>query len=252
MRILFIDIDGVFNHQPWLGNSEDLRRETWSAQLLLCPRSKDEIRREYDLSHICPENVLRLNELVEQADCHIVISSTWRKLHARDEIASLFAEKGFLYPERIIDMTDTGPGIRGTQIHRWLLAHEGDVEGMCIIDDDSDMEPYKTWLVKTNFFDGGLLKKHVQFAVNLLLEKFEPQNKSIYVEERMYYIDCDPEDYRGTIEELLSTPGPGDPTGVPTAAERAWLEALADKHNQRYLTAGEKKKLSDLEDRLLK
>lgn len=173
MRVAFVDLDGVVNHQPWLGNSEKLRREALSTQSLLCPRPKGETRREYDLSHICPENVLRLNELVEQADCHIVISSTWRILHTRDEIASLLAERGFLYPERVIDMTDTGSGIRGTQIHRWLLAHWDDIEGMCIIDDDSDMEPYKAWLVKTDFFGGGLLKKHVQFAVNLLLEKFE-------------------------------------------------------------------------------
>lgn len=177
MRICFLDLDGVVNSQPWLGNSEDLRREAWSAQSLLCPRPKDETRREYDLSHINPENVSRLNEIVEQADCHIVISSAWRILHTKDEIASLLAEKGFKFPERIIDMTDTGPGIRGTQIQRWLLAHEGEIEGMCIIDDDSDMDPFMPWLVKTNFFGGGLLKKHVQFAVNLLLEKFDPASK---------------------------------------------------------------------------
>ena len=252
MRVLFLDLDGVVNSQPWLGNSEDLRREAQGTQSLLCPRRKDETRREYDLSHICPENVSRLNEIVEQADCHIVISSTWRIHHTQDEIASLLAEKGFKFPEHIIDMTDTEYNMRGSQIHRWLLAHWDDIEGMCIIDDGSDMDPYMPWLVKTNFFGGGLLKKHVQFAVNLLLEKFEPQNKPAYVENRMHYRDCDTEDHRGTIVELLCGLPSRDLTEVPTAAERAWLEDLLDKHDQRYLTPGEKKKLSELEDRLLK
>lgn len=264
--------------QPWLGNSEDLRREASWSQSLLCPRTVGETdlgsaqapsasalcadpKREYDLSHICPENVSCLNDIVEQADCHIVISSTWRIGHTKDEIASLLAEKGFKFPERIIDMTDTGPGIRGTQIQRWLLAHWDDIDGVCIIDDDSDMDPYMPWLVKTHFFAGGIKQKHVQFAVNLLLEKFEPQNKPQIPRNKVNYktndpdpcrarvpsasgLCPDPNDFRGTIAELLCSPELGQPQ--LTDAERSWLEDLIADHNDRHLLAGEKKKLSDL------
>jgi hypothetical protein len=178
MRILFLDIDGVLNDSSFLQQANFARNEKRKISSLLNSLSEAETLRAFDLSHINSDNVSVLNDIVEQADCHVVISSTWRVLHTIDEIASLLAERGFLYPERVIDMTDTGPGIRGKQIQRWLLANWDNVDGICILDDEDDMDPFLPWLVKTDMFAGGLLKRHVQFAVNLLLEKFEPAMKA--------------------------------------------------------------------------
>lgn len=157
MRVLFLDIDGVLNDSDFIHHSKYPHLDT--------------------LDHLNPECITHLNTIVDRTDCVIVISSTWRILHSLEHIVSLLSEKGFRHPARIIDMTDTDRGIRGQQIHRWLLAHQGLVAGMCILDDDSDMDPYMPWLIKTNFFDGGLTGDHVGPVVDCLFELFEPQNK---------------------------------------------------------------------------
>ena len=178
MRILFLDIDGVLNDSSFLQQANFARNEKRKISSLLNNISEAETLRAFDLSHINSDNVSVLNDIVGQADCHVVISSTWRVLHSQAEIASVLAEKGFKFPDRIVGMTDTGPGIRGKQIQRWLLANRDNVDGICILDDEDDMDPFLPWLVKTDIFAGGLLKRHVQFAVNLLLEKFEPAMKA--------------------------------------------------------------------------
>lgn len=177
MRILFLDFDGVLNDSVFLQQANFARNEKRKLLSLLDDVSEAETLRTFDLSHINSENVSVLNDIVEQADCHIVISSTWRVLHTQSELASLLAEKGFKFSDRIVGMTDTNYSIRGQQILRWILSHWDMVDGICILDDEDDMDPYMPWLVKTDIFDGGLKTKHVQFAVNLLLEKFDPASK---------------------------------------------------------------------------
>ena len=246
MRVLFVDFDGVLNSQPWLGNSEDLRREACIGKSLLCPLPKHETDRERDLSHLNPENIGRLNTILDQTGCYIVVSSTWRLDHSLEELTELLVARGLKFPEKMLDMTEREHDTRGKQIHRWLLAHWDDIEGMCILDDDSDMDPYMPWLVKTNFFAGGLRDKHVQFAVNLLMEKFEPAFK-IQSPRTFRFEKDDSRDLRGSIVSLLCS----SEISKLSAEEHSWLETLVVEHNDRYLSAAEEMKLSDLSARLL-
>ena len=54
---------------------------------------------------------------------------------------------------RVIDITGKENGIRGYQIQCWLDRNPG-VTNMVILDDESDMGPLVTKLVKTNSYVG--------------------------------------------------------------------------------------------------
>ena len=84
-------------------------------------------------------------------DAKIVISSTWRLGKTVEKLRSIFANRGFRYPERIVDKTpwlfysdDSGKKHscpRGVEIEHWLdvnLAYD-EPKAYVILDDDGDM-----------------------------------------------------------------------------------------------------------------
>ena len=133
--LIFLDIDGV-----------------------LCTNSEFCLPYLEDDNHPFNESCLRnLESIIDNANAHIVISSSWRKRDL-DWIRGVFKLRGFKYPERIIGETmrayqfvEKGchlPIGRGTEIKAWIdkfiLYKEG--EGFVnkpvpyvIIDDDRDM-----------------------------------------------------------------------------------------------------------------
>lgn len=64
MKIIFLDIDGVLNH-------EDFYRERFEKRY-------DDGAIEHPYSEIDPKTVQRLNKIIEETGANIVISSTWR------------------------------------------------------------------------------------------------------------------------------------------------------------------------------
>lgn len=137
MKVLFLDIDGVLNcsftfarrHARWLESGNPVKEGEFA----------------FPLGHLDEELIANLNTIVEQTNCKIVISSSWRIAHTPQEIAGWLNEKGFKYPESIIDRTGRAPmeerdNERGWEVQKWV--EDNDVDQYCIVDDDSqDIRP---------------------------------------------------------------------------------------------------------------
>ena len=143
MRVLFLDIDGVLNHPGTYGEREPGRIP------------------------VAPECMARLNLLVERSGAKIVISSSWRMFADFTQLAPMLACEGLVAdvidetPSLINDpvwleawRTRTGNAYyekleRGHEIRHWLSLHP-EVEEFVILDDCSDMNLVKPFLVHTD------------------------------------------------------------------------------------------------------
>lgn len=121
MKIIFLDIDGVLNHQQyWIENPNRYS----------IPQSVSD-----DLD---PKSIEILNNIVERTKASIVVSSTWRKIHSIEKISEMLKSKGYKY-NNIIDKTPVLPSIRGKEIDEYLESKKGLVESYLIIDDEDDI-----------------------------------------------------------------------------------------------------------------
>jgi hypothetical protein len=205
VRVCFLDFDGVLNTQPWIASVKTRHSEPWPGGQAPSWEDPDyeakreawfeEIRtneaclawsRKHDLAQINPDCVRHLNTIVEKTGCSICISSSWRILHSVEYLTELLCESGLKYPKAVIGKTPGGGGYRGPQIQSWIRewnlvdidlqawirSEPNPVNGIVIIDDDGDLEPYLDWHVKTNFFTGGLSAEHAEKAVEILMRPF--------------------------------------------------------------------------------
>lgn len=134
MKIIFLDINGVLNHERFY----EMR------QLKL----NDAATREHPFNEIDADCVANLNWLIQGSGAKVVISSTWR--HGRN--AAWFSDflKEFNFKGEIIDVTPSLKSenyiFRGNEIYEWLNRNK-DLLGCeqwrfrdyVILDDDSDM-----------------------------------------------------------------------------------------------------------------
>lgn len=98
--------------------------------------------------------VLRLNRIVEETGCSIVISSTWRQKLSLEQIQGIFQQYGFSYPKSIIDLTpDLGDVPRGEEIVSWLKSYS-DVERYAVLDDCDDLDACSGHVVQTRALIG--------------------------------------------------------------------------------------------------
>lgn len=118
MRVIFLDIDGVLNHQG-------MTNEDWT-KYGTCGGSID------------PKCVKILNDLTDEYPCKIVVSSTWR-LDGLMKVREALVEAGVT--AEIIGTTPRlmySGSVRGNEIKSWMDVRT-DVESYVILDDDSDM-----------------------------------------------------------------------------------------------------------------
>ena len=111
--LLFLDVDGVLNSYASGGR--------------------------YALKRTC---LRRLQEIVEETGCLIILSSTWRK----DDYALKRLQRALSYRGlKLYDMTPNLHKHRGLEIAAWLDEHKSEFEGspFAILDDDSDMEEWQ-------------------------------------------------------------------------------------------------------------
>jgi hypothetical protein len=151
MKLVFLDFDGVLNsHQFWFKSP---------------PKDRG-------ITMIDAEAVERLERLCFETQANIVISSTWRIIHKLPKLKEWLRKRGLKTP-KILGVT---PNLvnrkgRGDEIQRWLdvisVREELDIEGVVILDDDSDMLHLSPWHVKTSM-SHGLLDSHVEKAKGII------------------------------------------------------------------------------------
>lgn len=133
MKVLFLDCDGVLN------DTNDLSVRSG--------------RFEHDDSGfiINTQKVRLLQDIVEQTDCRIVLSSAWRLW---DEAIKTLEYYGI----EIYDVTPSFSGPRGGEIQFWLNNSKVEIERYAIVDDDSDMLDHQWKFFFQTDHDYGLTK----------------------------------------------------------------------------------------------
>lgn len=138
MKTLFLDIDGVLNHNDWYIESRKNNPSKYTFA-------------KHEHSHFDPNCVERLNKITTETGANIVVSSTWRKGKTLLQLQELLGDVGVT--GEIIDTTpalyyknSTDNVQRGSEIHEWVRLNKNLLEtethlykDYVIIDDDSDM-----------------------------------------------------------------------------------------------------------------
>lgn len=139
MKIIFLDIDGVFNSTAW--EQTDTYRNG-----------------SYPTNMFDPNTVSLFNQIINETEAKVVITSTWRLKFSLDELRELFSSVGIQ-----CDVIDVTPNLkegqnfilRGNEILKWCRDNKAilgvkyiDYTDYAIIDDNSDM---LYWQAK-NFF----------------------------------------------------------------------------------------------------
>lgn len=155
MKVLFLDIDGVLNSSAW------------------AERHGDGWNRRFD-----PLAVERLERILRETGCAIVVSSSWRVGRTLEQCRAELACAGIgrLANRRIVALTpdhnEPLPGSsivlarpRGDEIDAWLQAHP-DVTSYVILDDNDDMGKHEHRLVQTTW-NRGLEDHHARRAIEM-------------------------------------------------------------------------------------
>lgn len=133
MKILFLDVDGVLNNANTL---------------------KNQGRTGWPLNHLDASRIELLNQIVEETDCRIVLSSSWRVLFEWSAFAQVLTQKGFRHPDKFIGQTPRANfDNRGMEIAHWLQQNK-EVTSFVILDDDADMAHLLPHLVQTSWLEG--------------------------------------------------------------------------------------------------
>lgn len=146
-RIVFADIDGVFNNRY---TKERYRRDPEHEQVGFDPR-----------------NVAVFNQFLDAARVDAVITSTWRYTHTLEQLRAVLLNAGVNV--RVIDMLPPyALASRGLEIQAWLDSHTSPpVETFVIIDDVADMDHLLPRLARTDM-QTGMREKHVSLALKIL------------------------------------------------------------------------------------
>lgn len=125
-KVLFLDIDGVLNSRTFYeANVQEISRESsafWRS-----------------VAELDPNACAMVNQLCEDEDLKLVISSTWRKLHDVHKLEAMFHKKG-LFAEIIGTTPSINNAPRGREIEHFIKNHPAlEIEAYVIVDDDSDM-----------------------------------------------------------------------------------------------------------------
>lgn len=123
VRLIFIDIDGVFNSLTYYKSDRFNNEPT------------------YPLSEFDTECVKRYMNIIEKTGAKTVISSSWR---FTDGLRNIMEQVGFYGTALEFEITPYLGTIRGLEIRSYLEQYEDthkneEVESYCIIDDETDM-----------------------------------------------------------------------------------------------------------------
>ena len=141
MKVIFLDIDGVLNH-------ENFYESRFNTEIY--PNGFG----TYPLCEFCPESVDNLNKILEETGAKIVISSSWRFNENIDTILSVVGVKQTIFDKTPYLGIKYGSLCRGKEIQDYLDNHP-EIDDYVIIDDDTNMEPSQmTHFFQTSNKDG--------------------------------------------------------------------------------------------------
>lgn len=153
MKVIFLDIDGVLNHE---------QHYKW----LMETNEPTPMQRTYPYAEFSPVSCKLLKEVIDETNAKIVVSSSWR-LDGENRLNSLFKHFGL---PRIYSTTPCLNTARGIEIDAWLSAHP-EVDKYVILDDDEDMNEHQLpYFIKTNPYEDGLNEEVKHKAVKILKE----------------------------------------------------------------------------------
>lgn len=147
-KLLFLDIDGVMNsHDLWRRNKDKpkLPENRWTDQ-------------------IDPEACRRMERVVAETGCKIIISSTWRIIHPLAALRGFFLHHGWRAP--IVGKTPRLGDFRGDEVAKFISEWRDPQAPYVCIDDDGDFHPHQP-LVKTSYAYG-LTDELAQKAIDIL------------------------------------------------------------------------------------
>lgn len=151
-NIIFLDMDGV----------------------LCTPRACVAMGNEGSQSYLDPISCNLLKRLCDDFDCHFVVSSTWRSGYTdRHQFGSLLNAVcpnlgDFIFPHETAWRTPSlkhypdPNNRRGEEIKTWLKENDLHTKMFIILDDDSDIEPFKDYFVKCHTYDGFTLEAYIK------------------------------------------------------------------------------------------
>jgi hypothetical protein len=127
VRVLFLDIDGVLNSRDWM---------TRRVRSPLFGRLPDWQKMAEDC--IDPDAVERLNRIVEETGCVVVLSSTWRKSEPLPLMTRMLRYRGFRH--EVWAATPDVARERRVEIQHWLDQAGLTADCCAIVDDDHDAD----------------------------------------------------------------------------------------------------------------
>lgn len=141
-KFLFLDVDGVLNSDNWY-------HEEWQ---------KDHIYPQGDFDPVCVE---RINRVVAETDCKVVVSSSWR---TDSNLQSVFTKAGLHFT--IYGTTPFGDH-RGREIQDWLDTQTTPYVYAIVDDDRKMLQSQKPYVVRTNG-NIGITDDNVDQLINIL------------------------------------------------------------------------------------
>ena len=149
MKIIFLDIDGVINSKEYY-KEVNMRINNWDR---------------FD-----PETVKFINDLLEEFNAKIVITSSWR-FGAKDLLLKeLRKTRLLIYLYKSWETPMIYGGTRGREIKQWLDKHP-EVNGYVILDDRDDiLAEQLSFFIKTEI-NTGFRKENYEKARSILNDK---------------------------------------------------------------------------------
>lgn len=148
-KVIFLDVDGVLNSAKF---------DRWLQER--------HMKYYYGYELLDQNALLNLQDIVFVTGADIVLSSSWR---LNNECCGQLRQQLLPYGLKFIDKTvSLSREDRGEEIKEWLSRHP-EVSHFVILDDDDDFkdEELKKHFVQTTFYRG-LLKEHVDKAIEIL------------------------------------------------------------------------------------
>ena len=169
MRVLFLDFDGVLNDVNYLMDADALEDEMFFTN-----------HGFFDKFELCLQldrtKVQRLNEIINETGCYIVLSTAWRE-YGLESCKNMLMMRGFRYPHRIIDITPSGfAKYRVDEIMLWIVMNdcERDLTKYVMLDDDVKGDAIKrfgedhivqTYMNNATFTEAGLTEEKKQEVI---------------------------------------------------------------------------------------